>query len=176
MSVTPQCRPAAGRRFGVAGVIAALSCTLACCLPAVLVILGIGASGAAGMGHGAHGTGDSRGWLAALLEALHRISPVLLIASVVLVAAAFALRRRAAVLPALLAGAVLYVSVHGQTDPVVMYAGMAVGYGIWIGLYYWTRPSAEACQDQSGRVAAEFGPGDRQPPVDPIEDQRGEGS
>lgn len=142
MSVTPQCqrsRPTAGRRFGVAGVIAALTCTLGCCLPAILVVLGIGASGAAGMGHGAHGTGESRGWLAVLLETLHRISPALLIASVVLVAAAFVLRRRAAVLPALLAGAVLYFSVHGQSDPVVMYAGMAVGYGIWVGLYFWTR-------------------------------------
>lgn len=144
--------PAVVRRVGVAGVIAALTCTLACCLPAILVVLGVGASAAAGMGHGAHGTEQARGWFAGLLEVLHRVSPALLIVSIVLVAAALAMRRRAAVLPALLAGAVLYLSVHGQTDPVRMYAGMAFGYGVWIGLYLWTRPSAEACPDRAGRV------------------------
>ncbi|MEB3020431.1 hypothetical protein [[Mycobacterium] crassicus] len=129
-----------GRRFGVAGVIAALACTLGCCLPAILVALGAGASAAAGMGHAAHGGGEAQGWFAKVLAVVHQISPVLLIASIVLVAAAFAVRRRAAVLPALLAGVVLYLSVHGQTDPIVMYAGMALGYAVWIALYRWTRP------------------------------------
>lgn len=162
---------ATSRRFGVAGVIAALTCTLACCLPAILVALGVGASGVAGMGHAAHGAGDSPG---GLLAVLHRVSPVLLIASIALVAGAFAMRRRAAVLPALLAGVVLYLSVHGQADPAVMYAGMAIGYGAWIGLYFWTRPSAEACQDQSGRVSTEVGATDGEPPVGPVEGERGE--
>lgn len=154
MSPTPGCRgrsPAlkrTGRRFGAAGLVAALGCTLACCLPAILVALGAGASVAAGTGHAGHGRTGSPGWFAALLDVLHRISPVLLIASILLVAVAFALRRRAAVLPALLAGAVLYLSVHGQTDPGVMYVGMALGYGAWIGLYLWTRrrPGAGDCQ------------------------------
>lgn len=147
MSNTAQCpdrrrqrKPAAGRRFGVAGVIAALACTLGCCLPAILVAFGVGASAAAGVGHAAHGAGESRGWLATVLDVVHQISPVLLIVSIALVAVAFAMRRRAAVLPALVAGVVLYLSVHGQTDPTVMYAGMALGYGAWIALYLWTRP------------------------------------
>lgn len=139
--------------------LAALTCTLACCLPAILVALGAGASAIAGVGHGAHGGGRSQGWLAALLDVLHRISPGLLIGSIVLVAVAFAIRRPAAVLPALAAGVVLYLSVHGQTDPAVMYAGMALGYGTWMGLYLWTRPSAETCQ-QAGGVGDEVGPAD----------------
>lgn len=131
-----------GRRFGVTGVIAALVCTLGCCLPAILVALGVGASAAAGMGHAAHGAREAGGWLPEMLDVLHRISPVLLIVSIVLVAAALGMRRRAAALPALAAGVVLYLSVHGQTEPVIMYAGMALGYGVWLGLYLWTRPRA----------------------------------
>lgn len=131
-----------GRRFGVAAVAAAMVCTLGCCLPAILVALGAGASAAVGMGHAAHGAGGSHGWFAAALDVVHRVSPVLLLVSIVLVTAAFAMRRRVAVLPALLAGVVLYFGVHGQTDPVVMYAAMALGYGAWIALYLWTRPSA----------------------------------
>jgi hypothetical protein len=167
-------RSTAGRRFGLAGVIAALTCTLACCLPAILVLLGVGASASAGMGHAAHGGGDSRGWWGGLLDVLHRISPGLLIISIVLVAGAFAVRRPVAVLPALLAGVVLYLSVHGQTDPAVMYAGMAVGYGAWLALYFWTRPSAEACEHQPGWVAAEPGAADREPPAGPVQGQGGE--
>ena len=44
-----------------------------------------------------------------------------------------------------IAGAVLYFSVHGQSDPTVMYAGMALGYGAWVTLYLWTR-SRGSCE------------------------------
>jgi hypothetical protein len=128
-----------GTRCGAAGVLGALTCTLACCLPAILMALGVGAAGASMGGHDAHAHGAA-GTPGSLLHLLHRISPVLLIVSIVLIAGAFALRRPVAVIPALTAGAVLYLSVHGQTHPAVMYAGMAVGYGTWIGLYLWTRP------------------------------------
>lgn len=129
----------AATRFGAAGVVAALTCTLACCLPAVLVAFGAGAATA---GMAAMGDADDHGdgALGTLLHLLHRISPGLLVVSIVLVAGAFALRRPIAVIPAMLAGVVLYLSVHGQSDPLVMYAGMAIGYGSWIGLYLWTRP------------------------------------
>lgn len=146
-------RAITGKRFGVAGVLAALTCTLACCLPAILVAVGAGASAAGGVGHAAHGAGESRGGFAALLDMLHRVSPVLLIVSIALVAVAFAMRRRAAVLPALIAGIVLYLSVHGQTDPTVMYVGMVLGYGAWIGLYLWTRrrprPAVGSCENST---------------------------
>jgi len=129
-------------------VIAALACTLGCCLPAILVAFGVGASAAAGAGHAAHGAAESGGWFAATVDVVHQISPVLLIVAIVLVAAAFAVRRRAAVLPALVAGVVLYLSVHAQSAPIVMYAGMALGYGVLIALYLWTRPrpGASSCQ------------------------------
>lgn len=162
------------RRFGVAGVVAALVCALGCCLPAILVALGAGASAAAGMGHAAHGGGEPRGWFAAVVDVVHRVSPVLLIVSIVLVAAAFAMRRRAAVLPALLAGVVLYLGVHGQADPAVMYAAMALGYGAWIALYLWTRPSGQACENQAGRIGGQVCPADGKTPVGPVEDKRGE--
>lgn len=161
MSSTSECRDRrrpvklAERRFGAAGVLAALTCTLACCLPAILVALGVGASAVAGAGHAGHGAVPSRGWLNVVLDALHRASPVLLIVSIVLVATALGLRRRVAALPALVAGAVLYFSVHGQADPAVMYAGMAVGYGVWVALYLWTRPKggAAACGGVSSVTA-----------------------
>lgn len=124
------------RTVGVAGVLAAMTCTLGCCLPPILVAFGAGAAGAGMAGMSPHrDTG--------LLGLVHRISPMLLIVSIVLVAVAFALRRRTAALPALLAGGVLYGSLHLQSDPVLMYVGMAAGYGAWIALYFWTRPGGD---------------------------------
>lgn len=133
-------RAATSARCATAGVLGALVCWFTCCLPPILVALGAGVStsaGMAGMGH-ASTLGGRPG---AILDLLNRITPGLLIASIVLITGAFALRRPAAAIPALLAGVVLYLSVHAQPDPVVMYTGMAVGYGTWIGLYLWTRPA-----------------------------------
>jgi hypothetical protein len=90
-------------------------------------------------------TDELHGTPGALLHLLQRITPGLLIVSIVLIGCAFALRRPVAVIPALLAGAVLYASVHIQADQAVMYAGMAVGYGTWIVLYLWTRPRKRTC-------------------------------
>ncbi|HEX7321492.1 MAG TPA: hypothetical protein VF299_00950 [Mycobacterium sp.] len=126
-------------RCGAAGVFAALTCTLGCCLPAILVALGVGGSSTAGMAGMNHPNGEPHGALGAALDLLHRVSPSLLIASIILVAGAFALRRPTTVIPALLAGVVLYASVHAQSDPAIMYAGMAVGYVAWLGLFLWTR-------------------------------------
>lgn len=133
----------AATHCGATGTVAAAICMLTCCLPPILVALGIGASagGMAGMSHTGHG---SEGTLGALLQLLHRITPGLLIVSIILIAGALALRRPLAAVPALLAGAVLYFSVHIQPDPAVMFAGLAVGYGSWIGLYFWTRPAKPA--------------------------------
>lgn len=79
----------------------------------------------------------------AALHLLHRVTPGLLIGSIILIAVAFALRRPVTVVPALLAGVVLYAATHVQSDPPIMYAGMAVGYGVWISLYVWTRPRSD---------------------------------
>lgn len=116
----------------------------ACCLPPILVALGAGASTAVGMADMDHSSAGSHGTFGDLLHLLHRIAPGLLAVSVVLIAGAFALRRPIAAIPALLAGVVLYVSMHVQSDPTVMYTGMVVAYGTWIGLYLWTRRTGPA--------------------------------
>jgi hypothetical protein len=108
-------------------------------MPPILVALGAGASTTAGMVGMGQPSDVPHGTLGGLFDLLQRIAPGLLIVSIVLIGGAFALRRPVAVIPALLAGIVLYVSVHAQSDPVVMYAGMAAGYGTWIVLYLWTR-------------------------------------
>lgn len=148
-------RAAASVRCGTAGVLGALICWFTCCLPPILVALGAGVStsaGMAGMGH-ARTLGGTPG---SIVDLLNRFTPGLLIASIVLITGAFALRRPAAAIPALLAGVAVYVSVHAQPDPVVMYAGMAVGYGTWIGLYIWTRPgrSRRRRSDNADRQAS----------------------
>jgi hypothetical protein len=110
--------------------------SLACVTSMILTGLGAGtaaaATGMAGMssrGSTAHG----------LLGALLRAGPGLLIASIVLITVAFALRRLAAAAAASAAGAVLYAGMYGQQNPAVMYASIAVGYATWAGLYLWTR-------------------------------------
>lgn len=71
---------------------------------------------------------------------LLRLGPVLLVVSVLLVTAAFALSRRpVAAVPALLAGAVLYAGMYAQPDLTVMYVGIAARYLAWAGLYLWVR-------------------------------------
>lgn len=43
---------------------------------------------------------------------------------------------------------------HVQSDPTVRYVGMVVAYGIWIGLFLWTRPprrgTARAAETETG--------------------------
>ena len=141
----------AAARCGTTGSVAALICALHCISMPVLVALGAGSSTAAGMANHSGGRDDGiHGAFAGPLDLLQRVIPGLLIVSIVLIAGAFALRRVIAVIPALLAGAVVYASVRAQADPVVMYTGMAVGYGTWIGLYLWVRrgkPVAAGARD-----------------------------
>jgi len=124
------CRAAVGAAGGLG--------SLACGASMVAAAAGAGGSaavagmaGMSGRGATAHG----------LLGVLLRAGPGLLIVSVLLVTAAFALRRLAAAGGALLAGAVLYGGMYGQSSPAVMYASLAVGYSAWAGLYLRTRPA-----------------------------------
>ncbi len=110
--------------------------SLACATSMILAGLGAGASaastGMAGMeqpGSTPHG----------LLGLLRQAGPALLIASIVLVTVALALRRPAAAAPALLAGAVLYAGMYSQSNAAVMYTAIAVGYTAWAALFLWTR-------------------------------------
>lgn len=87
--------------------------------------------------HGRHEPGEHRAH--GLLGLLIRVGPGLLIASAVLIALAFALRRPGATVPALLAGAVLYAGMYAQPSRTVMYASIAAGYAGWAVLYLWVR-------------------------------------
>jgi len=112
--------------------------TMACGASMVLVALGVGASAAATGMAAMSGTGP--GAPHGVLGVLLRIGPWLLVASVLLVAAAFALGRRpVSALPALLVGALLYAGMYAQPNLAVMYAAIAVGYTAWGALYLWVR-------------------------------------
>ena len=137
--VKPGQRPA-GKSAAKATCCAAigLAGSLACATSMVLVALGVGASAAAaGMASMNQPARPQHG----LLGLLIRIGPALLIASIVLVTVAFALRRPQAAAPALLAGAVLYVGMYAQSNQAIMYGSIAVGYAAWIGTYLWVRAS-----------------------------------
>jgi len=117
---------------GAAGGLGSLACGASMALAAAGVGTSAAVTGMAGMtgrGTTAHG----------LLGVLLRAGPGLLIASVLLVTVAFALRRLLAAAGAFAAGAVLYGGMYGQSSPVVMYASIGVGYTTWAGLYLWTR-------------------------------------
>lgn len=125
----------AGRSWaGALGVSGSVVCASSMILVGVGVGISAGATGMAAMS----GTGPSapQGALGVLL----RVGPGLLVVSVLLVTAAFALTRRpgTAVL-AVLAGALLYAGMYTQPNLTIMYASIAIGYLIWIGLYLWVR-------------------------------------
>ncbi len=123
--------------------------SLACAISMILAGLGVGASAAsAGMAGMDQPGSTPRG----LLGLLRHAGPALLIASIVLVAVALALRRPATAFPALLAGAVLYVGMYSQSNAAVMYTAIALGYTAWAGLFLWTRrhSSHEEARQEAG--------------------------
>ena len=112
--------------------------SVACGISMILIAAGVGASAAASGMAAMSGTGA--GTPHGVLGVLLRIGPWLLVVSVLLVTAAFALTSRpAAAIPALLAGAGLYAGMYRQTSLLVMYASIAAGYTVWIALYLWAR-------------------------------------
>lgn len=100
--------------------------------------------GASATAAGMAGMSSPGGTHAGRLGALIRIGPGLLIASIVLVAGAFALRHPPAAVPAVVAGAVLYAGMYAQANLAVMYASIAVGYAAWTGLFLWLRARCPA--------------------------------
>ena len=112
--------------------------SVACGVSMILIAAGVSASAAAAGMAAMSGTGA--GAPHGVLGVLLRAGPWLLVVSVLLVTAAFALTRRpAAAIPALLAGAVLYAGMYRQASLPVMYASIAVGYTAWIALYLRVR-------------------------------------
>jgi hypothetical protein len=128
-----------GRRAGrySAGVLGVLA-SAACAASMILAALGVGGSTVAASMAGMTATGAAAP--GGVLGGLIRSGPWLLLASVLLVAVAFALSRRpVAVFPALLAGGVLYAGMYRQSSAPVMYASIAVGYLAWAALAVWAR-------------------------------------
>ena len=132
---------------GALGVLGSMACTVSMIAAAVGVGGAAAATSMAGMaGMTTTGSGHPGGALGALV----RIGPWLIVASALLVTAAFALTRRpVTAIPALAAGAVLYAGMYAQSSLPVMYASIAVGYLTWAVLLLWVarrRPTAP-CRD-----------------------------
>jgi hypothetical protein len=109
-----------------------------CASSMTLVSVGIGVSSAAtGMAAMSGATGTHPGLLGLLLRA----GPGLLVASVLLISSAFALKRPLAAGPALITGAVLYWGMFRQQRLTVMYLTIALGYTVWAALFLWARSS-----------------------------------
>ncbi len=128
----------------VAGGFGALACSVSMTL-AALGLLGTAAAasgsmvGMGGMGAGNSGELASSGPSGSLVRFLIQAGPPLLIISVAAITVSIGLRRRAAVIPALLAGAVMYAGMYLQSGVLVMDASIALGLIGWISLYIWTR-------------------------------------
>lgn len=135
---TLRTRTACTRAADAAGLTGALVCGSSM----VLAGLGVGTSTTAGGTVGMTGMDRASGPTHGLLGLLVRVGPGLLIASAVLIAVAFALRRPGAAVPALLAGAVLYAGMYAQPNRTVMYLTIAVGYAGWAALYLWVGTAA----------------------------------
>lgn len=125
----------------VAGGVGALACSVSMTLAALGVIgLAAVASGAGmeGMGSGSSGQTSSSGLLGSLVRFLVQVGPPLLIISVAAITVSLGIRRRAAVIPAVLAGAVMYGGMYLQSGLPLMYASIALGLIVWTSLYIWT--------------------------------------
>ena len=70
---------------------------------------------------------------------LIREGPTILVVSMVAVALAFAIQRRAALIPAVLAGGLLYWGIYEQDDLTLMYVTSGVGLLMWVATYFWLR-------------------------------------
>jgi hypothetical protein len=137
---------------GAVGVLGSMACTASMIAAAV----GVGGAAAATSMTGMTGmTGTGR--LGGVLGVLVRIGPWLIVASVLLVTAAFALSRRpVTAIPALAAGAVLYAGMYAQNSLLVMYASIAVGYLTWAALALWVarNPAAQHTRPHARGVGA----------------------
>ena len=128
----------------VAGGLGALACSVSMTL-AALGIIGTAASasgsiaGMAGMSATTSGQTASSGLFGSLVRFLVQVGPPLLIISVVAIAVSLGIRRRAAVIPALLAGGVMYAGMYLQSGAPLMYAAIALGLVSWTSLFFWTQ-------------------------------------
>src|SRR5258708_28678349 len=127
--------------WAVAGGIGAVACSLSMTLAALGIIgTAAAASGSmANMGSGSSGQTASSGLFGSLIRFLVQVGPPLLIISVAAITVSLGLRRRAALIPAVLAGAVMYAGMYLQPEVPLMYASIALGLIVWASLYVWTQ-------------------------------------
>jgi hypothetical protein len=125
----------------VVGGIGAVACSLSMTLAAWGIIGTVAAASGsmANMDSGSSGQTASSGRFGSLIRFLVQIGPPLLIISVAAITVSLGLRRRAAVIPAVLAGAVMYAGMYLQSAVPLMYGSIAVGLIVWTLLYVWTQ-------------------------------------
>lgn len=147
MNEQPPGRPAKVRRLanrpggvttaccGAVGVAGSIACSLAM-IAAAAGLLGAGASTAArtSVGSMAH-MGSTAGRNPEWIDFLVRNGPAVLVASLALVIGAAAVRRRSAILPAALAGIILYVGMYRQSSLGWMYAAIGSGTLLLVGAF-----------------------------------------
>ncbi len=128
----------------VAGGFGAVACSVSMTL-AALGIIGTAATasgsmvGMGGMSAGNSGQPASSGPLGIPIRFLVQVGPPLLIISVAAITVSLGLRRRAAMIPAILAGALIYAGMYLQSGVPLMYASIALGLIVWTSLYFWTQ-------------------------------------
>ncbi len=128
----------------VAGGLGAVACSVSMTL-AALGIIGTGAAasgslaGMEGMGAGNSGQPASSGPVSSLIRFLVQVGPPLLIISVAAISVSLGMRRRSAIIPAILAGALMYAGMYLQSGAPLMYAAIALGLVVWTSLYIWTQ-------------------------------------
>ncbi len=128
----------------VAGGFGAVACSVSMTLAALGIFGSAAAASGSMLGMGGMDAGDSgepasSGPLGSLIRFLVQVGPPLLILSVAAITVSLGLRRRAAMIPALLAGAVMYTGMYLQSGVPLMYASIALGLTGWISLYIWTQ-------------------------------------
>jgi len=73
------------------------------------------------------------------VDFLVHAGPIVLLISIVAIVLAFGIRRRAAAIPALAAGAVMYWGMYLQPRLGLMDVGIVLGFFGWAALYFWSR-------------------------------------
>ncbi len=95
-------------------------------------------AGMQGMGGGGSTTLKG-GPLAAVIAFLIQAGPVILVVSIAAIVLAFGIRRRAAVIPAIAAGVLMFWGMYLQPRLEIMYAAIGLGLLGWAALYLWSR-------------------------------------
>jgi hypothetical protein len=117
---------------GVIGLVGSIGCAVAMTLAAIGVVGASAASAGSMADMGADSTG---GFWGALLQ----YGPAILVVSIAAMTLALGVQRPIAIIPAVLAGALLYWGMYDQDRLPVMYAAIVIGFLAWASLFLWVR-------------------------------------